>query len=79
MELEKKSKFQAIAMKIEENSSSQTNDVVWNIIDKLVKKINLDSYKKAIKILKEKMNSWDMDAFTQYTEVVKQAREMGLK
>lgn len=79
MELEKKSKFQAIAMKIEENSASQTNDVVWNIIDKLVKKINLDSYKKAIKILKEKMNSWDMEAFTQYSEVVKKAKEMGLK
>jgi len=79
MELQKKERFKALAMKIEENSLSQTNDVVWNTIEKLVKKINLDSYKKAIKILKEKMNSWDMDAFAEYTKVVKSAREMGLK
>jgi len=79
MELEKKSKYQAIAMKIENNSTSQTNEVIWSTIDKLVKKINLDSYKKAIKILKEKMNSWDMQAFSEYSEVVKKAQKMGLK
>ena len=79
MELEKKEKFKALAMKIENNAFSQTNEVVWNILDKLVKKINLDSYKKAIKILKEKMNSWDNSAFAEYTKVVKIAREMGLK
>ena len=79
MELEKKSKYQAIAMKIENNSTSQTNEAVWSTIDKLVKKINLDSYKKAIKILKEKMNSWDMQAFSEYSEVVKKAQKMGLK
>jgi len=28
MELEKKSKYQAIAMKIENNSTSQTNEVI---------------------------------------------------
>jgi DNA primase len=79
MELEKKSKYQAIAMKIEDNSATQTGEVIWNTIEKLIKKINLDSYKKAIKILKEKMNSGDMDAFAEYTKVVKSAREMGLK
>ena len=79
MELQKKSKYQAIAMKIEDNSATQTNEVIWNTIDKLVKKINLDSYKKAIKILKEKMNKWDIQAFTEYSEVVKEAKKMGLK
>ena len=79
MELEKKSKYQAIAMKIENNSTSQTNEVIWNTIDKLVKKINLDSYKKAIKILKEKMNKWDIQAFSEYSEIVKKAQKMGLK
>ena len=78
-ELEKKERFKALSMKIDDNSNSQTNDVIWNTIDKIVKKINFDSYKKAIKILKEKMSPWDLEAFTQYTEVVKQAREMGLK
>jgi len=79
MELEKKSKFQAIAMKIEDSSTTQTWEVIWNTIDKLVKKINLDSYKKARQILKDKMWKWDMDAFSEYSEVVKRAKEMGLK
>ncbi|MDQ7022441.1 MAG: toprim domain-containing protein [Candidatus Gracilibacteria bacterium] len=78
-ELEKKERFKALAMKIEDASNSKTNDVIGNIIDKLVKKINLDSYKKAIKILKEKMANGDMEAFGGYSEVVKNAKKMGLK
>ena len=78
-ELEKKERYKALAMKIEDNSLSQTGEVIWNTIEKLVKKINLDSYKKAIKILKEKMNSWDIEAFWKYSEIVKEAKKMGLK
>ena len=78
-ELEKKERLKALAMKIEDNSIAQTHDVIWSTIDKIVKKINTDSYKKAIKILKEKMNSGDMEAFKKYSEVVKIAKKMGLK
>jgi hypothetical protein len=78
-ELEKKERYKALSMKIEVNSAEQTWYVIWNTIEKLVKKINLDSYKKAIKILKEKMWTWDMEAFWEYSEVVKEAKKMGLK
>jgi DNA primase len=78
-ELQKKERYKALSMKIEANSAEQTGEVVWNILDKLVRKINLDSYKKAITILKEKMNSWDMEAFWEYSEVVKEAKKRGLK
>lgn len=77
-ELEKKERLKALAMKIEDNSLAQTSDVIWNTIDKLVKKINTNSYKKAIKILKEKMNKWDIEAFNKYSEIVKKAKKIGL-
>jgi len=79
MELQKKERFKALAMKIEENSFSQTNDVVWNIIDKLVKKINLDSYNKAIKILDEKVKKWDMDSFYKKARIIKEWKEIWIR
>jgi len=79
MPIEKRDSLKALAMKIENDAIYQTWEVIWNTIDKIVKKINLDSYKKAIKFLKEKMNSQDTDAFAKYSEVVKKAKEMGVK
>jgi len=29
--------------------------------------------------LKEKMNKWDIQAFSEYSEIVKKAQKMGLK
>ena len=79
LELDQKERYKALAMRIESVESEQTNEVIWNTLAKLVRKINLDTYKKAINSLKEKMNSWDMDAFAKYSEIVKVAREKWLK
>ncbi len=78
LDLDQKERYKALAMKIENSESEQTNEVIWNTLAKLVRKINLDTYKKAINSLKEKMNSWDMNAFWKYSEIVKEAKKMGL-
>ncbi len=79
MELNTKERYKALSMKIESTALEQTNEVIWNTLDKLVKKINLDTYKKAITSLKEKMNAWDNNAFWEYSEIVKKAKKMWLK
>lgn len=78
-ELNTKERYKALSMKIESTAAEQTNDVVWNTLEKLVRKINLDIYKKAITSLKAKMNAWDNDAFWKYSEVTKKAKEVWLK
>jgi hypothetical protein len=78
-EINKKERYKALSMKIEANSETQTNEVVGNILEKLTQKINLDTYKKAIVNLKEKMSTGDMDAFHAYSEIVKKAKEMKIK
>ncbi|MCD5380885.1 DNA primase [Candidatus Gracilibacteria bacterium] len=79
MELNSKERYKALSMKIESTALEQTNEVIGNTLDKLVKKINLDTYKKAITSLKEKMNAGDNNAFGEYSEIVKKAKKMGLK
>lgn len=79
LELNIKERYKALSMKIESTAQEQTNEVMWNTLDKLVKKINLDTYKKAITSLKEKMNSWDNKAFGEYSEIVKKAKQVWLK
>ncbi len=79
MELNTKERYKALSMKIESSAAEQTNEVIWSTLEKLTRKINLDTYKKAITSLKEKMNAWDMKAFTQYSEIVKLAKKKGLK
>ncbi len=77
--LEKKERFRWISLKIDSEDNKKTNDVVWNLLEKLCKKINLDSFKIAIKNLKEKMSKWDLEAFAKYDEILKKAREKGIK
>ena len=50
-----------------------------NFVEKYIKKVNLDSYKKAIRELQAKMNTWDMEAFSLYTQITKEAKSHNIK
>ncbi len=77
--LNKKDTYNAISMKIETDNKEKTKEHIKEEILKIVKKINLESYKKITEKLKEKMNSWDNNAFLQYTEIIKTAKKYGIK
>jgi len=77
--LDKKEKYKAISMKIEEENQEKTPENILEEIKKIAQKINIESYKKITEKLKEKMSQWDDNAFLQYTEIIKTAKKYGIK
>jgi len=78
-ELEKKERYKWLALRIEEEDKLRTEENKWDVIIKLAKKINTDIFKKISSGLKEKMNSWDNNAFLEYSKLLKIAKENKLK
>lgn len=77
--LDKKEKYKWISMMLEEEEKEKTQENLSESLEKLVKKINIDSYKKLVEKLKTQMDSWDDNAFLQYSEIVRKAKKFGIK
>lgn len=78
-ELGKKNKYlslsqndEALEMKAQiENQVVKNDEKIDAIISKTIDKLNKDTMKNAESILKEKINSWDMNALEEYKELIK--------
>ena len=77
--LEKKEKYKAISMKIESDNQEKTPEHIQEELNKIIQKINFESYKKISEKLKEKMNSWDDNAFLEYTKIIQLAKQYWIK
>lgn len=79
LELNKKEKYRWISLKIEEENREKTPENIETEINKISSWINREIYKKLYQELKEKMNSWDLDAFKKYSELIKKAKSIWIK
>ncbi len=79
LSLDKKERYKSISLMLEEEDKLKTTENLSETLDKLVKKINIDSYKKLSEKLKAEMSAWNNDAFTQYSEIVRTAKKYGIK
>lgn len=81
MDLDKKERYKAAAVKSELSEESFNNDKRNIEIEKLVKSYNLDIYNKKLKELKEKINSSpdDMKNIIDYNNFIKYAKKLGFK
>ena len=77
--LDKKDRYKSIAMMLEEEDKLKTSENLSETTEKLVRKINIDSYKKLTEKLKSEMWKWDDNAFLKYSEIVRIAKKIGIK
>ena len=77
--LEKKDDYKAISMKIEMELEKDNEENKKQVLEKLIKQINLENYRKIVSDLKQKMLDWDENAFIKYSEIIKKAKEYNLK
>jgi hypothetical protein len=78
-EIWKKNKYLSISQNDEaleikaqiENTIVKNDDKIEATILKTIQKLNKDTIKNAENILKEKINSWDLDAINEYKELLK--------
>lgn len=73
LDIEKKEQVKALSFKISEEEITQER------MNDLLKKINIELYKKQVSDLKNKMSQGDESAFTAYSELVKVAKQYGIK
>ena len=79
LNLEKRDKYKSIALMLEEEDKLKTEENLWTTLEKLVRKINLNAYKKLVQKLKSQMDNWDNDAFAKYSEIIRTAKKYSLK
>ena len=79
MSLEKKEKYRGLALKIEDENKEKTPEHHMLEVKKISDALNKDIYKKQVEVLKTKMNAGDTLAFTQYSNLLKKAKEFGIK
>lgn len=75
LELSTKEKYRWISLKIEDSNKEKTPENIKKEIIQIIQSINKDIYKKEYERLKNLMNSWDNEAFLQYSLLVKKAKE----
>jgi len=79
LELEKKEFFRGLSLKIEDQEQRENSEVREKTLEKLIDKINKDTYKRLTEKLKKLMQEWDMSAFEKYSATVKKAKENRIK
>ena len=79
LELEKKEKYRWISLELEDKDKQINKEPIDSTIENLSKQINLETYKKLTKKLKEQMASWDNESLKKYSEVIKKAKQVGIK
>jgi hypothetical protein len=68
-----------MSLKIESENEEKTGSAIETEIIKIAQWMNKEAYKKKVENLKNKMNTWDSQALQEYSELIKKAKELGLK
>jgi len=79
LELNKKEKLKWISLKIESDSEHTNNEHSEIELHKIVEWLNREIYKKMVTILKKEMTNWNSDAFLKYTNLISEAKKIGIK
>ena len=79
LDLERKEKLRWLSLKIEERETGENTQTQEKTIEKLIKKINTDTYKSLTERLKSEMKAWDIKAFEKYSVTVKKAKQHNIK
>ncbi len=77
LELSKKEKFRAVELMIEDKNESE--EVSLKNVNDIINKINKDAYRKITNRLRRLMNENDMEAFKEYSNVMRIAKENRIK
>lgn len=75
--LEQKELYKALYFSEDEAHSSEKDKT--SALEKIIDKINRDSYKKLLQTLKEKINSWDHQALEEYSKILALAKKYNIK
>ena len=78
-ELTKRDELKAISMKIASEEENETEKKSEENFKNFIKKLNTFYYKKIVSELKQKMKSWDDNAFLEYSKIIKKAKENNIK
>lgn len=79
LDLNTKEKYRWISLKIEESNKEKTQENIEKEIIQISNSINKDIYKKEYFRLKNLINLWDTNAFIQYSNLIKKAKEYKIK
>ena len=79
LELSQKEHYKGIALKIEMENKTKTDEHSHDEIKKLISWLNREIYKKQVETLKQKISSWDNQALQEYSTLMKKAKAHGIK
>ena len=77
--IEKRDKLKAISMKILSDEENDTDIRIEEDLKNFIKKLNTYFYKNMVSDLKQKMSSWDDNAFLEYSNIIKIAKQNNIK
>ena len=79
LELSQKEHYKWIALKIEMENKTKTQEHFHDEIKKLIFGLNREIYKKQVETLKNKISAWDAQALKEYSAVMQKAKQHGIK
>lgn len=79
LELSEKEHYKWIALKIDMEHKTKTDENFHDEIKKLILGLNREIYKKQVENLKNKISAWDSQALLDYSEIMKKAKKHGIK
>ena len=79
LELNKKENLRWLALKIEADNINSNKEHSENELTKITDSLNREIYKKLSSYLKKQMQDWDSQALLKYTNLINQAKKMGIK
>ena len=77
--MNKKENLRWLSLKIEADNINSNSDHFKNELKKITDSLNREIYKKLRMDLKKQMQNWDNEALLKYTQLINQAKKMGLK
>ncbi|MDD4151491.1 MAG: DNA primase [Candidatus Gracilibacteria bacterium] len=78
LSLEEKEKYRGLELEIEKYIEGKTNERISSDLEKIIEKINKDTYKKIETELKQKMLT-DPETFSEYSDFIQKAKQRGYK
>jgi hypothetical protein len=76
-ELNKKEKYRALALKLENEFRNEEN--LKTELTKAINWLNREIYKKEVERLKSLINAWDNEALNEYSNLIGIAKKSGIK
>lgn len=73
LDLENKEKIKALSFQVSQE------EITEKTLQEILKKVNIELYKKQVTQLKNLMKEGDQNAFVEYSELIKIAKQQGLK